>query len=107
MRGVDDELVEGLAQRAAQLERVEPLGRDRARRGLALADLVAVDHQHARAGARELARDRQAGEARAADEHVAVAAPSGVRCAPALGRSNRHRAAGNDTAALRFARCRQ
>ena len=45
----------------------QPLGRRRAGRGLALADLVAVDDQHARARPAQLARDGQAGEGRAAD----------------------------------------
>ena len=93
----------GAARR--QLERRQPRGRDPAGRGLALADLVAVDHQHAGAGARELARDGEPGEARAADEHVAVALQAGALRAP-LRRSNRH-LPGNDTAALRFARCKQ
>src|SRR3954471_20348134 len=73
VRGVDDDLGEGLLQRAAQPERVQPLGRDAARRGLALADLVAVDHEDAGAGRRELARHRQPAEGRTADEHVPFA----------------------------------
>ena len=48
----------------------------------ALADLVAVDHQHARAGPLELARERQSGEARAADRARRSRARSGVRSAP-------------------------
>ena len=93
----------GAARRPARAP--QPRGRDRAGRGLALADLVAVDDQHARAGAGQLARDGEPREARAADEHVAVALQAGALRAP-LRRSNRH-SPGNDTAALRFARCRQ
>ena len=73
MRGVDDELAEGLLERLLEPQRVEPAGRDPARRGLPLADLVAVDDEHVGAAAGQLARDRQAGEAGAADQHVAVA----------------------------------
>ncbi len=72
-RRVHDELVERLTMRGLQVHRVQPARRHRAGRGLSLADLVAVDHQHARAGAGQLARDRQAGEARAAHQDVAVA----------------------------------
>ena len=45
---------------AHQPHRAQPLGRDAAGGGLALADLVAVEHQHARAGARS-ARARRPG----------------------------------------------
>ena len=62
-----DEVLEGLRDRVAQAEPLEPHGRGRAGRGRALADLVAIEHQHARAGPLELARERQSGEARAAD----------------------------------------
>ena len=51
----------------------QPLGRGPAGRRLPLADLVAIDEQHAGAGAGELARDREPGEARAADEYVVLA----------------------------------
>ena len=56
-----------------QSEPLEPLRRRGTGGGLALADLVAVEHQHVRAGALELAGQRQAGEAGAADQHVAIA----------------------------------
>jgi hypothetical protein len=103
-RSVDDELVEALTQRAAQLERVQPQRGHRAGRGLALADLVTVEHEHPRAAARQLPRDGQAGEAGTADQHVTVPFQRGARLS-SLRRSNRH-LAGNDTAALRFARCK-
>ena len=45
---------------------------------LALADLVAVEHEHARAAAGQLARDREAGEARSADENVVIPAERGT-----------------------------
>ena len=48
----------------------------------ALADLVAVDHEHVGAAAGQLARDREPGEARAADQHVGARRRSGVRSAP-------------------------
>ena len=51
-------------------EAPQPLGRDAAGGGLALADLVAVDDQHVGAGAGQLARHGQPGEAGAADQHV-------------------------------------
>ena len=54
----------------------QPRGGRRAGGRLALADLVAVDHEHVRAAARELARDGQPGEGGAADEHVGRAAPA-------------------------------
>jgi hypothetical protein len=76
---VDDELVEGLLQRLGELQRLQPAGRDRAGGGLALADLVAIDHHDVGAAARQLACDREPGEARAADEHVAVAVQGGAR----------------------------
>ena len=66
---VHHELSERLADRALEPERLEPGGRRRAGGGLALADLVAVEEQHARRPAmpRQLTRDREACEARAAD----------------------------------------
>ena len=48
-------------------------GGRRAGRGLALADLVAVEDQHPGAGAGQLPCDRQPCEARTADHHVVVA----------------------------------
>jgi hypothetical protein len=101
---VHDELVEALAQRVHQIERLQPQRGDPAGRGLALADLIAVDHEHPRAAAGELPRDRQSREARPADEHVAIALQAGALLSP-LRRSNRH-VPGNDTAALRFGRCK-
>ena len=105
IRGVDDHLVEALKPRVHQSERLHPHGRHRARGGLALAELVAVDHQHPRARASQLSCDRQPGEAGPADEHVAVALQAGT-LRPPLRRSNRHMPS-NDTAALRFGRCIQ
>ncbi len=51
IRGVDDHLLEALAPGVHQIERVHPLRGHRARRSLALAELVAVDHEHPRARA--------------------------------------------------------
>ncbi len=100
VRGVDDEVREGLADRRVEAERVEPPCRGGAGGGLALADLVAVDDEHARARARELARDGEAREARAADQDVRVGGErSALRAAlrlaaghgdPALQRSSWH-----------------
>ena len=95
VRGVQDQLGEDLAVGAHQVERLEPPGRDPARRGLALADLVAVDHQDARGGAvalersGELARHRESGETGAADQHVVVAG-EGRALRSALGLALRH-----------------
>ena len=66
--------------------------------GLALADLVAVDHQHARARARELAGDGQARERRAADQDVGIARPERRALGAALGLAPRH---GRETLAPR------
>ena len=60
--------------RALQAQRLEPRHRRRTRRGRVLADLVAIEHEDVGAGARELARDGEAGEAGAADEHVGALA---------------------------------
>ena len=73
-RGVEDEVGEGLADRALQAERIEPRRGRGAGAGLALADLVAVDHQHACAGSGQLTADGQSGEARTADDHVPIRA---------------------------------
>ena len=54
---VDDEVRERLLDGVHQVEVLEPLRRRRTGRRLALADLVAVDHQHPRAGPRKLPRD--------------------------------------------------
>ena len=59
VRRVDDQRVEGLEDRILEPEVAQPLGRSGACGGLALADLVAVEHQHAGAGAAQLARDRR------------------------------------------------
>ena len=90
VRRVDDELAERLADRPLEAQAPEPFGRRRAGRGLALADLVAVDHQHARARAGQLARDRQAREAGTADEDVRVGRERGPLVA-ALGLPDGHR----------------
>ncbi len=103
--GVDDELIEALAVGFVEAEGRQPDRRYRAGRGLALADLVAVYDQHARSGAGEFARQREPREARATDEHVAIALQAGA-LGPPLRRSHRHMA-GNDTAALRFAGCKR
>src|SRR5213075_2748175 len=71
-RRVDHELRERLADRVDEPERLEPFGRGRAGRRLALADLVPVDHQDARTRARELPCDREPRERRPADEHVEI-----------------------------------
>ena len=85
-------------------------GRHRARRGLALADLVAVDHQHPRARAGELARDRQAGEARRRRRARRSRAPSGCAAAPRfvarIGIVRRAMMTAVGTAALGFGRCK-
>ena len=67
-------VVEALALGVHQAERPQPVGRDPAGRGLALADLVAVEDQHVGAGAGQLAGDGQTGEAGAADQDVVAPA---------------------------------
>ncbi len=89
-RGVDDQLVEALALRGGEVHRAQPLRRDAAGRGLALADLVAIEHENPGAGARKLARDGEPGEARTAHQHVAVLLQGRALDSP-LGRSHRHR----------------
>jgi hypothetical protein len=89
-RGVDDEPVERLTDRRLQAQVLEPLGRRGARARLALADLVAVEHQHPRARAREGPRRREAREARPADEHVGVGLGQAGALRTPLGRSDRH-----------------
>ena len=86
---VHHEPVEGLANRALQAQVHEPVGGSGAGGGLALADLVAIEDEHPRARARELARHGEPGEARAADQHVALPAQTGALGA-SLGRSDRH-----------------
>ena len=89
MRGVDDQLAEGLLQRLLQPEGTEPRGRDPAGRGLTLADLVAIDDQDVGPAAGQLPGHGQTGEAGPADENVTVALQ---RCAvgSALGGSLWH-----------------
>ena len=87
---VHDQRVEALALAVHQSQPLQPLGRDPAGGGLALADLVAVDDHHVGAGAGQLARDRQPGEAGAADEDVVRPAQRRPLVAP-LGGSDRHR----------------
>src|SRR5205807_10664122 len=71
VRRVKHQIGKRLTDRSGQSQVVEPPGGGGTRRGLALADLVAVDDQHLRAGASELAGNGQSGEARSADEYVA------------------------------------
>ncbi len=80
------ELPEALAQRAAQLQGVQPRGGNAARGGLALADLVAVDNQHPCATSRQLAGDREAREAGAAHQYIALALQAGALDFPAWSR---------------------
>ena len=89
VRGVDQQRVEALALGGHQPGGPQPVGRDAAGRGLALADLVAVDDQHRGAAARQLTRDREPGEAGAADQHV-VGAGERNALVPAFGRPGRH-----------------
>jgi hypothetical protein len=88
---VHDQRAEALALGLHQPQPAQPVGRDAAGGGLPLADLVAVDDQHVGAGARQLACDREPGEAGAADENVALAVERRAFVA-ALGGSDRHRA---------------
>ena len=71
-RRVDQQRVERLADRGLQTQIAQPFRGGRAGRGLALADLVAIQHEHARARRAQLARDGQAGERGAADQDVGV-----------------------------------
>ena len=102
-RRVHHEPAERLAVRAHQAHRAQPLGRDPAGRRLPLADLVAVDHKHARAAAAQLAGHGKAGEARSAHQNVVFARQRG-----ALGASRRAagRHAGQASAPLRSRPCR-
>src|SRR5215207_7879120 len=72
VRGVDDQLAELLPGGGLQAHRPQPPGRDPAGRGLALADLIAIQDQHPGVGAGELAGDGEAGEARSADDHLEI-----------------------------------
>ena len=90
-RRVDQQRVEGLPDRGLQTQVAQPFRGGRARRGLALADLVAIEHEHARARRAQLARDRQPGERRAADQDVGVrAGRKGHAGGPALRGSYGH-----------------
>ena len=90
MGGVHDQRVEALALGVHQAELPQPLGRDAAGGGLALADLVAVDEQHVGAGAGQLAR--HASPAKLAPQIRTSWLPSQRRALlTALGRSHRHR----------------
>src|SRR5215211_3613754 len=86
---MDHEGVERLAHRPLEQESAQPAGRSRARRGLALADLVAVDHEHVGARGRELAGHGQPSEAGPADQHVGLAAERRALRAT-LGAASRH-----------------
>ena len=59
-----------LTDRALEPERSQPWQRRRTGRGRMLPDLVAIDDEHVRSGSRQLACDREPGEARAADQDV-------------------------------------
>ena len=82
VRGVHQERVEALALRREQARRPQPIGRDPAGRGLALADLVAVDHHHRGAAPGQLPGQDQTREARAADQHVATPCERGSLLPP-------------------------
>jgi len=86
---VDDEVRERLLDGAHEPEVLEPLRRRGARARLALADLVAVDHQHAGRRPRQLARDGEPREARSADEDVPLTVQRCALVTP-LRRSNWH-----------------
>ena len=86
---MDDELSERLLERLLEPQGVQPPRGDAARRRLALADLVAVDHQHLGAGPGELPGDGEAREAGSADQDIAVAVQRRSLLA-ALGRSTGH-----------------
>jgi hypothetical protein len=88
-RRVADHRVEGLADAGLEAHVAQPVRGGGAGAGLALADLVAVDDEHARAARAQLARDRQPGEAGTADEDVEIAAQRGA-LGPPLGGSDRH-----------------
>ena len=90
VRGVDHELVEGLLPSPRELERLQPTGRDPARGGLPLADLIAVEHEYLSARSGQLTRHREAREARPADQDVALMVQRRALGA-ALGRTCGHR----------------
>src|SRR5437763_5513597 len=86
---MDDEDREGLLQGTLEVQCGEPSRGYPTRRGLALADLVAIDQENVGAGAAQLACDGEPGEARSADEHIAVAVQRRALGA-ALGRAPGH-----------------
>ena len=72
MGRVDYQIAEALLDRSFQAKRFEPCRRRGAGGGLAFADVIAIEKEHSRAPraeacAGELARNRQAGKARAAN----------------------------------------
>src|SRR4051812_22153014 len=73
---VHEQRVEGLADRGLQTHVPEPFRRRRAGRGLTLADLVAIEHEHARARGTQFPRHSKPGEGRAADQDIGVS-PAG------------------------------
>jgi hypothetical protein len=75
--------------RGVWTEVAQPLGRSGAGGRLALADLVAVDDQHARSAAAQLACHREPREARAAHENVEITVERGA-LGTALGGAHRH-----------------
>jgi hypothetical protein len=89
IRRVDYQLGERLLEGLLQLERPQPGRRDAARRGLALADLVAIDDHHVGPTAGQLAGDSEPGEACSANQNVAIAIERRA-LVTALGGSPRH-----------------
>src|SRR4051794_11400474 len=71
---VDEQGVESLTDRGLQAHVPEPFRGGRAGRRLAFADLVAIEHQHARARRTQLSCDGQPGERCAADQDVGIGA---------------------------------
>jgi hypothetical protein len=92
-RRPDADLAKRLEDRVLEAQVHEPVGRRGARARLALADLVAVDHQDARAAAAQLARGGVSRERGATDHNVPVPAQGSPLCS-ALRGSHRHRAEG-------------
>ena len=88
MRRVDHEPAEGLAMRAHQAHHPQPLGGDAAGRGLALADLVAVEHEHARARCRPARAPRRARRSSRRRSGRRQSPASGVRLGPLLVRAS-------------------
>jgi hypothetical protein len=78
---VHDQRLEALALGLHQAQPPQPLGRDAAGGGLALADLVAVDNQHVGPRTGQLAGDGKPREARAADQDVVRAVELSPLCA--------------------------